>query len=727
MANADQNNVTKRSSKNRPLTFAEGDQNLDELINVIDDNQALDEDVNGVGGVDERLTDVEQTRVRYDELNSTTAGEGASLVTLENGESVQTDSENKDTEIQNRVIRVSSRTEMKAYDVPAGYQFSLEEGGRSGIFVVKTGTPPSDPQEGIYIVLNNGNYAERFDFDYITPEMFGAVGDGLTDCTTEMQASWDYSSNNHVPVILTSDQPYTVTKLYLKKNITILGAADNATILLHSSATGSSGFFIDREDDGIRYFYGRIENVLFATAISGVSGAQDNNPDLAGICMIACDSWYLKNVRVWGFGQGGILLGRAEGGNEGLGFVNTTEDGNYNTFHHIYFVRCGKYRTDQLNAGIIFLYKANSNKLSSIYAKGMPNAGCLAFGHADDNAVYGATAESGKYAVIISGPESRENMVYNIRAEGMEATVRGINNADPSNIIVGGRRSSTNTLRSMESGSNVSVTHYTDSPFTYRIPLQNDTHKRDFGFIDVLGAKCEDKTGDPFYIIAGTENNPDFIPRLQLKSQATGPNITDPIGSIEFYNAIVNGGGVNARIDALFDGGSARTYLSFKTGKDNNPIEALVIRALDSATVPGTDNAFNLGISSKRWAQIYAANGTIQTSDEREKEQQRDLTASESAVAKELKSKIKAFKWSEAVKSKGDDARWHFGVMAQEVERVFSENGLDANEYGLFCKDEWYDGDVTFDENGEVIEMEPNKERYGVRYDQLLAFIISAL
>lgn len=37
MANANKNNVTKRGSLNRPLTVSEGDQNFDELINVIED------------------------------------------------------------------------------------------------------------------------------------------------------------------------------------------------------------------------------------------------------------------------------------------------------------------------------------------------------------------------------------------------------------------------------------------------------------------------------------------------------------------------------------------------------------------------------------------------------------------------------------------------------------------------------------------------------------------
>jgi Tfp pilus assembly protein FimT len=91
------------------------------------------------------------------------------------------------TQVDNRVIRVSSRTEMKAYAVPAGYQFSLEEGGRSGLFVVKVGTPSADTLEGVYIVLDNGNYAERLNKAVLTPETFGAVGDNIANDTTAFQ------------------------------------------------------------------------------------------------------------------------------------------------------------------------------------------------------------------------------------------------------------------------------------------------------------------------------------------------------------------------------------------------------------------------------------------------------------------------------------------------------------------------------------------------------------
>ncbi|MFL1404172.1 hypothetical protein ACJO2E_02360 [Marinobacter sp. M1N3S26] len=97
--------------------------------------------------------------------------------------------------VNGSVHRVPSRTEMKTYDVSSGYQFSLEEGGRSGTFVVKTGTPPSDPEEGINVVLNNGNYAQRI-YDGITPsggicaDWFGAAEGG--DASVGTQAALDY-------------------------------------------------------------------------------------------------------------------------------------------------------------------------------------------------------------------------------------------------------------------------------------------------------------------------------------------------------------------------------------------------------------------------------------------------------------------------------------------------------------------------------------------------------
>ena len=42
----------------------------------------------------------------------------------------------------------------------------------------------------------------------------------------------------------------------------------------------------------------------------------------------------------------------------------------------------------------------------------------------------------------------------------------------------------------------------------------------------------------------------------------------------------------------------------------------------------------------------------------------------------------------DAVAKKGDDARIHTGVIAQDLIAVFDSEGLDAHRYGLFCYDE---------------------------------------
>lgn len=152
------------------------------------------------------------------------------------------------------------------------------------------------------------------------------------------------------------------------------------------------------------------------------------------------------------------------------------------------------------------------------------------------------------------------------------------------------------------------------------------------------------------------------------------------------------------------------------------------LRIDNAATRPGADNTINLGAASFRWKEIFAGNAVINTSDEREKEQIRSLTDAEKRVAGKIKGLIRAFKWKDAVAAKGDAARTHFGVIAQEVIEAFASEGLDANEYGILCYDEWEAVERVVDDEGTVVEHGyPAGSRYGIRYDELLAFVIGAL
>lgn len=157
---------------------------------------------------------------------------------------------------------------------------------------------------------------------------------------------------------------------------------------------------------------------------------------------------------------------------------------------------------------------------------------------------------------------------------------------------------------------------------------------------------------------------------------------------------------------------------------------------------PAADNAVTLGAASFRWSTVYAGTGTINTSDAREKQQIRELSEAERAVAIRLKSLVRTFKFNDAVAEKGDKARIHFGVIAQDVKAAFEAEDLVAEDYAILCYDEWAEQkevvetwDDEFDADGNLLRsagsqiVEPYRpagNRYGVRYEELLAFIIGA-
>ena len=100
------------------------------------------------------------------------------------------------TEVQDRVIRVTSIAAMEAYSVPAGYVFSLNAGGRSGTFDVVSGDfsteLAADTENGIYIGLTDNptattKVAKRRYNDVVLVEWFG-VTPSATDNTSAYNA-----------------------------------------------------------------------------------------------------------------------------------------------------------------------------------------------------------------------------------------------------------------------------------------------------------------------------------------------------------------------------------------------------------------------------------------------------------------------------------------------------------------------------------------------------------
>jgi len=177
------------------------------------------------------------------------------------------------------------------------------------------------------------------------------------------------------------------------------------------------------------------------------------------------------------------------------------------------------------------------------------------------------------------------------------------------------------------------------------------------------------------------------------------------------------------------------------------------------------DNAIDLGRSGDRFQTLYATTDSINTSDKNEKQDIEELTDAEKRVAIVAKGLLRKYRWKDAVAKKGDKARIHFGIMAQDLQDAFTAESLDASRYGMFCSDTWWEKEITvdaveakdavyeevtdsdgnktnnlvshaveakdaytyIDTKQEATEGYTEKTRLGVRYNELLAFIISAI
>lgn len=169
-----------------------------------------------------------------------------------------------------------------------------------------------------------------------------------------------------------------------------------------------------------------------------------------------------------------------------------------------------------------------------------------------------------------------------------------------------------------------------------------------------------------------------------------------------------------------------------------------------SALSPVTDNKMSVGTASLRASVIFSATGAIQTSDKNSKDNISDIP-DEILDAWELV-RAKVYQFKDSLKEKGDDARWHFGWIAQLVRDAFESAGIDPFKLALLCYDKWddeweevpakvrqipavfseilgADGQRIMVTPASTVEAEPARrilkvaagERYGIRYDEALA------
>jgi hypothetical protein len=134
------------------------------------------------------------------------------------------------------------------------------------------------------------------------------------------------------------------------------------------------------------------------------------------------------------------------------------------------------------------------------------------------------------------------------------------------------------------------------------------------------------------------------------------------------------------------------------TGADANGIITIdTVLTLTKTIRPSTDNSFECGGASNRWTIVFATTGTINTSDPKFKrfydefnkaEAKKTMTALKRAVTK---LPIRPYQWLDALAEKGEEARMHIGVSAQDVVDIFKAEGLDARHFALFCEDDEFE------------------------------------
>jgi hypothetical protein len=495
--------------------------------------------------------------------------------------------------------------------------------------------------------------------DFVSVKDFGAVGNGSTDDTAAIQAAIDSGSPIVFPAGNYASGPLTQStnfqRFYADGQVNIIKNANGVLLT-------SSGNYV--ELDGIQFV---------GTGYTGDNiNMSGSNPRL-----INCSSYGTPGRALKATGDHVQIIGTS-------GIYNTTD-----ATASGYDIEIGVSGTATLYHQLIGVYTSQADGGILLIDTGS---------HVISGGQFGKlTIQSGTSPAGVNG-----GMTSNARILG-DVTV------ELSNSVFSGNQFSTQTITFALGTSN----HSFDASNLARSATIVNNGNQNSSIIKSIG------TGSPSGII------------LQYGADASNATIRYAQDEIYFVDSslslannkairIADTAGVyknavrlNASDDWSFGDDTGANFCNVVSGSGG--IYHVVSGANVTQTVTGVfrpipDGSVNLGGASNRWNTVFATTPTINTSDRNEKQDIVDIDAAEKRVALVLKGLVKKFRFKDAVAQKGDDARIHVGLIAQDVEAAFLAEGLDPFRYGMLCRDDMKDGSF----------------RYGVRYEELLAFIIGA-
>lgn len=197
-----------------------------------------------------------------------------------------------------------------------------------------------------------------------------------------------------------------------------------------------------------------------------------------------------------------------------------------------------------------------------------------------------------------------------------------------------------------------------------------------------------------------------------------GIGTTTPTHQLHMFNATNSG----VRMDASGNSFSMTTSgIGFKIFDENAVLDRLNISAsgnvgigttspgfklqVNGTIAPATDNSSNLGDATFRFMNVYAANGTINTSDARMKH---SIENSDLGLNFINRLRPVSYHWNDGV-----DKALHYGVIAQETQAALEET---KRELG-------HDDRV----DNVIVTHDEKSDRFGVRYTELISPLIKAV
>lgn len=210
-----------------------------------------------------------------------------------------------------------------------------------------------------------------------------------------------------------------------------------------------------------------------------------------------------------------------------------------------------------------------------------------------------------------------------------------------------------------------------------------------------------------------------------------GTSLGGPGGSSYFHamnlesGSAKDGSGLTTQIAIPYANGDVPFFFRRKpSGQPWQSWQQILSQDGTGAFVPVIDNASALGSAALRFATLYAGSSPIIGSDAAIKTDVADIPDAVLDAWGDIG--WRQYRFVDAVAAKGDAARLHAGLIAQQVDAAFAARGLDARAYGLLCRDEWdarlepeldADGEPT----GATIETAPAGSLWQIRYDEAQA------